>query len=211
MNITGPGDEILTANAMKTSNGEISNIIMKENIISSSLFKTILIPFIGVSNNGTTGTPFTSSVLDWRILKVNISGIKITEHVVSVRALISCFIFNSSLILIAKYMRSNSPFLASLINWSRSPLYCILLSLSNFSLSYTPTTEKPSHGSSMKLFAKLIPAGIDPAIAILRVLYPKYLIILAPVLISERQIVIPTQTKKYHSISILNGRANTSE
>lgn len=43
---------------------DINIKIIKERTISSSLFKTLFMPFRGVSNNGTTGTPLTSSVRD---------------------------------------------------------------------------------------------------------------------------------------------------
>lgn len=50
--------------AMTINTGDINIKIIKERTISSSLFKTLFMPFRGVSNNGTTGTPLTSSVRD---------------------------------------------------------------------------------------------------------------------------------------------------
>lgn len=70
LNITGPGDVNLTAQAIINKTGEITINIDNETIISSSRLKTILIPLNGDSYKGTTGTPFISSVRDCNILNV---------------------------------------------------------------------------------------------------------------------------------------------
>ncbi|MNF16170.1 hypothetical protein D3C80_2190790 [compost metagenome] len=61
-----------------------------------------MIPESGVSYSGTTGTPFTSSIRECKMLKVNTSGIRITEQVVSASSRIRCLIQDSSLIFRAR-------------------------------------------------------------------------------------------------------------
>ena len=66
--------------------------------MSSARFSTRLSPESGVSYSGTTGTPFTSSMRECRMLKVKTSGIRITEQVVSASLRIRVLIRASSLI-----------------------------------------------------------------------------------------------------------------
>ncbi|SAJ31184.1 Uncharacterised protein [Enterobacter cloacae] len=97
----GPGELSFTASAMQHSTGEMSSRIRDERTISSTRFSTRLIPDSGVSYSGTTGTPFTSSIREWRILKVNTSGMRITEQVVSASSRISFLMRDSSFICMA--------------------------------------------------------------------------------------------------------------